>query len=127
MFDAMERNELKALYVIGENPAQSEADQHRTIRLLKSLDTLVVQDMLMTKTAELADVVFPAAAGWCESDGTVTSSERRVQRVRRALSPPSEARDDIQLLRLDLVLNGPWDPRGRMWNEIRDSVRCTQE
>ena len=123
MFDAMERNELKALYVIGENPAQSEADQHRTIRLLQSLDTLVVQDMLMTKTAELADVVFPAAAGWCESDGTVTSSERRVQRVRRALSPPPEARDDIQIIcdladRMDRSLGHP--TAEQVWNEIRE-------
>ena len=55
-------------YVIGENPANSEADQHRALKLLKGLDTLVVQDMLMTPTAELADVVFPAAAGWCESE-----------------------------------------------------------
>jgi len=123
MFDAMERTELKALYVIGENPAQSEADQHRTIRLLQSLDTLVVQDMLMTKTAELADVVFPAAAGWCESDGTVTSSERRVQRVRRALSPPPEAHDDIQIIcdladRMDRSLGHP--TAEQVWNEIRE-------
>ena len=98
MFDAMERGELKALYVIGENPANSEADAHRTIKLLQGLDILVVQDMLMTKTAEMADVVFPAAAGWCESEGTVTNSERRVQRVRRALAPPAGVRDDIEIL-----------------------------
>ena len=52
----------------------------------------------MTKTGELADVVFPASAGWCESEGTVTSSERRVQRVRKALEPPGEARDDVAIL-----------------------------
>ena len=88
MFDAMERSELNALYVIGENPAQSEADQHRAVRLLKGLDFLLVQDIFLTATAELANVVLPAAAGWCESEGTVTSSERRVQRVRRAVAPP---------------------------------------
>src|SRR3954449_12521898 len=48
--------------------------------------------------AEMADVVFPAAAGWCESEGTVTNSERRVQRVRKALAPPAGARDDVQIL-----------------------------
>ena len=122
MFDAMERGELKALYVIGENPAQSEADQHRTIRLLEGLDTLVVQDMLMTKTAELADVIFPAAAGWCESDGTVTSSERRIQRVRRALSPPHDALDDIAILsnlarHLDCDLGNP--TAEQLWDELR--------
>ncbi len=98
MFDAMERGELKALYVIGENPANSEADAHRTIKLLHGLDILVVQDMLMTRTAEMADVVLPAAAGWCESEGTVTNSERRVQRVHRALAPPAGVRDDLEIL-----------------------------
>jgi predicted molibdopterin-dependent oxidoreductase YjgC len=122
MFDAMERGELKALYVIGENPAQSEADQHRTVRLLEGLDFLVVQDMLMTKTAEFADVVFPAAAGWCESDGTVTNSERRVQRVRRALPPPPDARDDIEILcdlarRLGSDLGSP--TAEQVWDELR--------
>jgi formate dehydrogenase major subunit len=122
MFDAMERGDLSALYVIGENPASSEADQHRTIRLLKGLDTLVVQDMLLTRTAELADVVLPAAAGWCESDGTVTNSERRVQRVRRALPPPEGVRDDIEILcelsrRMGHDFGNPTPEE--LWNEVR--------
>ena len=98
MFEAIERGELTALYVLGENPAQSEADQHRAIELLKSLDILVVQDMLMNATAELADVVLPAAASWCESEGTVTNSERRVQRVRKAMEPPGGVKDDLTIL-----------------------------
>ena len=122
MFDAMERGELKALYVIGENPANSEADAHRTLKLLQGLDILVVQDMLMTKTAEMADVVFPAAAGWCESEGTVTNSERRVQRVRRALTPPAGVRDDIEILcdlarRMGHDLGHPTSEE--IWNELR--------
>jgi len=122
MFDAMERGELKALYVIGENPANSEADAHRTMKLLQGLDILVVQDMLMTKTAEMADVVFPAAAGWCESEGTVTNSERRVQRVRRALAPPAGVRDDIEILcdlarRMDRDLGHPTSEE--IWDELR--------
>src|SRR5439155_2287979 len=84
MFEAMDRGELTALYVIGENAAQSEADQAHALHLLQSLDHLVVQDLFLTKTAMLADVVFPAAACLGESEGTVTSSERRVQRVRNA-------------------------------------------
>ena len=80
--------------MIGENPAQSEADIKHTRELLAGLDFLVVQDILMTATAELADVVFPSSASWSESDGTVTNSERRVQRVRKALDAPGEARDD---------------------------------
>lgn len=98
MFNAMERGELTAAYVIGENPCQSEADTHRTKELLGGLDHLVVQDLFMTATAELADVVLPASATWAEAEGTVTSSERRVQRVRRALELPGEARDDIDIL-----------------------------
>ena len=88
MFNAMDRGELRALYVIGENPVQSEADQHRATRLLEGLELLVVQDIVLTETARRADVVFPAAAGAFESAGTFTNSERRVQRVRKTLDPP---------------------------------------
>jgi formate dehydrogenase major subunit len=122
MFEAMERGDLTALYVIGENPANSEADQHRAVHLLQGLDILVVQDMILTATAELADVVLPAAAGWCESEGTVTNSERRVQRVRRALPPPAGVRDDIEIL-LDLArrmgrdLGSP--TAEELWDELR--------
>jgi len=98
MFHAMERGELDTLYVIGENPAQSEADQEHALALLRGLRHLIVQDIFLTKTGELAEVVFPASASWCESDGTVTSSERRVQRCRQALRPPGEARDDIAII-----------------------------
>jgi formate dehydrogenase major subunit len=122
MFRAMERGELRALYVVGENPAQSEADQAHATHLLEGLDHLIVQDMTLTRTAALADVVLPAAAGWCESEGTVTSSERRVQRVRRALPPPGDARDDLWILfevarRLGHDLG---EARAeRVWDELR--------
>ena len=98
MFEAMERGDLTALYVIGENPATSEADGHRAKHLLEGLECLIVQDILLTQTAEMADVVLPAAAAWAESEGTVTNSERRVQRVRKALEPPGQARDDIWII-----------------------------
>ncbi len=98
MFESMEHGEMRALYVVGENPARSEADQTRAVRLLSGLEHLVVQDLFLTQTAELAHVVLPAAAGWAESEGTVTSSERRVQRVRRALVPPAGARDDVEII-----------------------------
>jgi predicted molibdopterin-dependent oxidoreductase YjgC len=122
MFDAIEHGTLSALYVIGENPAQSEADRTRAVGLLEKLDHLVVQDIFRTKTAELADVVLPASASWAEAEGTVTSSERRVQRVRKALEPPGEARDDIEIvyalanrLGVDLGSSKPED----VWNELR--------
>lgn len=122
MFDAMERKELHALYVIGENPLQSEADQARARRLLEGLDLLIAQDLCLTPTAELAHVVFPAAAAWCESEGTVTNSERRVQRIRKALAPPGSARDDIAIL-FDMArrMGHDWgEPSAeKLWNEVR--------
>ena len=122
MFEAMEHGTLRTLYIIGENPAQSEADGTRALRLLQSLDHIVVQDIFMTRTAELAHVVLPAAAAWCESEGTVTSSERRVQRVRKALNPPGDARDDIAILcDLSRRLGHDWGTPSAedVWNEIR--------
>jgi formate dehydrogenase major subunit len=122
MFDAMERGELTAVYCIGENPLQSEADQHRARRLLEGLDFLVVQDLFRTATADLADVVLPAAAAWAESEGTVTNSERRVQRVRKALEPPGEARDDLAIIS-DLArrMGCDWgEPTAEQtWDELR--------
>src|SRR5262249_54115062 len=92
------------------------------IERLKGLECLIVQDIFRTKTAELADVVFPASASFCEAEGTVTNSERRVQRVRRSLSPPGNARDDIAILcdlarRLGKDLGDP-SPED-LWNELR--------
>ncbi len=95
MFEAMERGELRTLYVVGENPASPRPIGAR-ITCSESLDHLVVQDIFLTRTAEMADVVLPASASWCEAEGTVTNSERRVQRVRKALDPPGQARDDMR-------------------------------
>jgi formate dehydrogenase major subunit len=122
MFQAMERGELKTVYCLGENPVHSEADQHRTERLLRGLDFFVVQDIFLTATAELAHVVLPAAAGWCESEGTVTNSERRVQRVRKAVEPPAGARDDMEIVcELARRLGHDWGrPSAEdVWNELR--------
>ena len=122
MFDAMERGELRAVYVIGENPVQSEADQERAKHLLSTRDLLVVQDIFLTATAEIADVVLPASAAWAESEGTVTNSERRVQRVRKALDPPGEARDDIWIiteLARRMGNDFGWRTSEDAWNELR--------
>jgi predicted molibdopterin-dependent oxidoreductase YjgC len=122
MFEAMEEGDLTALYVIGENPASSEADNQRTHKLLTNLDILIVQDILMTQTAKMADVVLPAANSAFESEGTVTNSERRVQRVRPALVPPGNAKDDIWILaELAKRLGHDWgDPSAEdVWEEVR--------
>jgi formate dehydrogenase major subunit len=122
MFEAMEHGTLRAVYVVGENPAQGEADQARAERLLTRLDHLVVQDIFLTRTAQLAEVVLPAAATLGEAEGTVTSSERRVQRVRKAVDAPGEARDDIEIV-YELARRMGHDlgsPRAEdVWNELR--------
>jgi formate dehydrogenase major subunit len=122
MFDAMHSGDLRALYVLGENPAQSEANGPHANRALEGLDFLVVQDIFRTRTADLGDVVLPGTASWCESDGTVTNSERRVQLCRKAVDPPGQARDDIAILhqlarRLGTEL-GVETPR-EAWDELR--------
>jgi formate dehydrogenase major subunit len=122
MFEAIERGELTTLYIIGENPLVSEADRKRATHLLTSVEHLVVQDLFLTQTAELAQVVLPAAAGWCESEGTVTNSERRVQRVRKLLDPPGNARDDIQIVCDIARLLGHdfgYPSAQDLWNELR--------
>ena len=123
MFEAMSRGDLRALYVIGENPADSEADVNHARKALAGLDTLVVQDVFMTRTAEMADVVLPAALGWAESDGTVTNSERRVQRTRAAVPPPGNARQEIEIIS-DLAKRLGDDGWGQpnaeeLWEELR--------
>jgi formate dehydrogenase major subunit len=122
MFHAAERGELRALFALGENPAQAEADQHRTEKLLKGLDHLVVQDIFLTATARLAHVVLPASSSWCEAEGTVTNSERRVQRVRKALDPPGNARDDTWIIsELARRMGCDWGhpTAEEVWNEVR--------
>jgi len=122
MFSAMERGELTTLYCLGENPADSEADRQHALKLLGGLEFLLVQDLFYTKTAQMADVVLPAAAGAFESEGTVTSSERRVQRVRRTVPMPEGVRDDLDII-YDLArrLGHDWgEPNPEaLWNELR--------
>lgn len=127
MMYAADAGKLKALYIMGENPVMSDADQKHTIHALKSLDFLVVQDIFMTKTAELADVVLPAAC-FAEKDGTFTNTDRRVQRVRKAVNPPGDARDDSWII-MELSramgyeksygsMSEVFDEVGRLWKNV---------
>jgi len=88
---------VKALYIMGDDPIRALPQQAETRAALEGLKFLVVQDIFMTPAAEMADVVFPAAA-FGEREGTWTSLERRVQRVRKAVDPPGEAREDWRIL-----------------------------
>jgi formate dehydrogenase alpha subunit len=88
---------LKALYIIGENPVLSDPDVHHTIGALNSLDFLVVEDIFLTETAWFADVILPAAS-FAEKDGTFTNTARMVQRVRKAVEPPGEAKEDALII-----------------------------
>jgi predicted molibdopterin-dependent oxidoreductase YjgC len=93
MFDAASKGAVKAIYLVGENPVLSDPDAKHIEEALEKLDFLVVQDMFLTETAELADVVLPAAS-FAEKDGTYTNTERRVQRVRKAIEPIGDSKPD---------------------------------
>jgi len=88
---------IRGLYVMGENPLLSDPNLNHVKHALEDIEFLCVQDIFMTETAELADVVLPAAS-FAEKEGTVTNTDRRVQRVRKALPKPGDARDDWSIL-----------------------------
>lgn len=88
---------IKALYIMGENTVVAEPDINAVKKSLEKLDFLIVQDIFMTETARMADVVFPGAS-FAEKDGTFTNTERRVQRVRRAIPPVGRAKPDWQII-----------------------------
>ena len=98
MVDSMkEADGIKAMYITGENPLLSEPDLHHAEELFQKLEFLVVQDLFMHETAQIADVVLPATS-FAEKDGTFTNSERRVQRVRQAIEPRGESRSDWEII-----------------------------
>ena len=88
---------MKGFFILGENPLLSDPDQGHVRRALEQAEFLVVQEIFLSETAQLADVVLPAAC-YAEKEGTFTSTERRVQRVRRAVAPPGAARSDWEIL-----------------------------
>ena len=89
--------DINAMYIMGENPVLSDADASHVAKGLENLDFLVVQDIFLTETARYADVVLPAAC-FAEKDGTFCNTERRVQRVRKAVAPPGEALADWEII-----------------------------
>ncbi|HTW51910.1 MAG TPA: formate dehydrogenase subunit alpha [Stellaceae bacterium] len=97
IMDAVHRDEIKGMYIMGENPAMSDPDVEHAREALAHLEHLVVQDIFLTETAKYADVVLPASA-WPEKDGTVSNTNRQVQMGRAALPLPGNARLDLMTI-----------------------------
>jgi formate dehydrogenase alpha subunit len=99
MPNAISEGKLSGLWIMGENPVISDPNSDHAKHAFEQLDCLVVQDIFLTETAEIADVVLPAAV-FAEKNGTFVNTERKVQRVRRALIPPGDARDDLSIINM---------------------------
>ena len=97
MFAGIENDEVKALWVMGENPVVSDPDADHVKKALKKVELLIVQDIFLTPTAKLADVVLPGVS-FAEKDGTFANTERRVMRVRKAIDPVGESRQDWEII-----------------------------
>jgi predicted molibdopterin-dependent oxidoreductase YjgC len=116
MIPAAAKGDIKALYIMGENPMVSDADLKHVEQGLKNLAFLVVQDIFLTETAQMADVVLPSAC-FAEKDGTFTNTERRVQRVRKGVEPPGQARTDWEII-TDLAAHMGYEMQYRSAEEI---------
>lgn len=120
-FDRMEEGKIKALYVIGENPLLADVHMNHTRKLFEKLDLLIVQDIFLTETAEIADVVLPARS-WGEVDGTYTNTDRRIQRVRTAVEAHPNTKEDWEIL-CDLSTRMGYEMSYKNSEEIWDEVR----
>lgn len=122
MIQAMHENKIRALYIVGENPIKAEANSEHTKAALNKLDLLIVQDIFMTETAQIADVVLPARA-WAEVEGTYTNTERRIQRVRQAVAAEPNVKNDWDIFcELSTLLGYPmqYSSAEHIWDEIRN-------
>ncbi len=123
VMQAIGRGEIKGMYVLGENPAMSDPDANHAREALASLEHLVVQDIFLTETAYLADVVLPASA-LAEKTGTFTNTDRLVQMGRQAVPPPGDARQDLWIIQeMGKRLGLPWNYRHV--SEVFDEMRRT--
>ena len=122
--EAMYEKKIKGLYVMGENPAMSDPNASHAREALARLDTLVVQDIFLTETAYLADIVLPASA-FPEKTGTFTNTDRRVQLARKAVNPPGDARQDwwiIQELAKRFDLGWKYTGPDEIYDELRNCM-----
>ncbi|MGH8750328.1 MAG: formate dehydrogenase subunit alpha [Burkholderiales bacterium] len=124
IMDAVHAGKIRGMYIMGENPAMSDPDLEHARQALAELECLVVQDIFLTETAYLADVILPASA-WPEKSGTVTNTDRMVQLGRQALDLPGDARHDlwiIQELARRLGLNWNYPGPKEVFNEMRKAM-----
>ncbi len=128
LVDDSDPHKLRGLYIMGENPAMSDPDLNHTRHALASLEHLVVQDIFMTETAWLADVILPATA-WPEKTGTVSNTDRMVQLGRKAIEPPGQARADLWILQemargmgLDWRYEGAEQGVAAVYEEMRQAM-----
>ena len=121
IMEAVHADRIRGMYILGENPAMSDPDLNHARGALAKLEHLVVQDIFLTETAMYADVVLPATA-WPEKDGTVSNTNRQVQRGRKALDAPGEARPDwhiVQELARRLGLDWRYDGPSDVFDEMK--------
>ena len=123
-------HKVRGMYIMGENPAMSDPDLNHARHALASLDHLVVQDIFMTETAWLADVVLPATA-WPEKTGTVSNTDRMVQMGKQAITPPGDAKPDLWIIQQIANRMGlPWDYKGEqsgvaeVYEEMRQAMHA---
>ncbi len=124
IMDAVHRGEINGMYIMGENPAMSDPDVQHARQALAELDMLVVQDIFLTETCYLADVILPASA-FPEKTGTFTNTDRAVQLGRQALNPPGEARQDLAIiiaLAKELGLDWTYTHPRDVFNEMRKAM-----
>jgi assimilatory nitrate reductase catalytic subunit len=120
IIEAIERGEIKALWVVCTNPLVSFPDQKRLRKALKKLDLLVVQDAFMSETAQVADVIF-AAATWGEKEGCYTNSERRCNKANKAVEPPAQSMSDFEIVLGFSEHFGVREMLFKGWSEPRDA------
>jgi formate dehydrogenase alpha subunit len=121
VWDNILAGDIRGLYIMGEDPALADANIRHVKKALEKIDFLIVQELFLTETAQAADVVLPAAC-YAEKDGTFTNTERRVQRVRKAVDPPGEARPDWRIF-CDLSRRMGYEMQYNSTEDIFEEIR----
>jgi formate dehydrogenase major subunit len=123
MLEAAIEGKLKAMWIMGEDTLMTDPNTHHIQDAMEQLDILIVQELFMSATAEMADVVLPAAS-YFEKNGTFTNGERRVQRVNKVVQPIGKSKSDGQIV-IDMMYKlGYKQPTGNIYNAAKSLKRC---